>query len=64
MKSFVSVQFSDNLFALNQRDILLIKIIFISEKRSFTFMPERNKLVLSANMTGFSFFEHPKRSFT
>ena len=33
-------------------------------KRSSTFMPERNKLVLSANMTRFSFPEHLKRLFT
>ena len=64
MKSYVSVQYSHDLFALNQRDILLIKITFISEKGSSTFMPERNKLVLSASMTGFTLLEHPKRSFT
>ena len=54
---FVFAKFSDNLFALNQRDILLSSQ-FISEKRSSTFMPDRNKLVLSANMIGFSFSEH------
>ena len=51
------VKFSNNLFALNQRDILLSSE-FILEKMSSTFLPERNKLVSSANMIGFSFSEH------
>ena len=50
---FVFVKFSDNLFALNQRDISLSSQL-ISEKRSST--SERNKLVSPGNMTGFSFF--------
>ena len=54
---FVFAKFNHNLFALNQRDILLSSQ-FISEKRSSTFMTERNKLVSSANMIGFSFSEH------
>ena len=54
---FVSVQFSNNVFALNQRDTFS-SLQFISEKSSSTFMPERNKSVSSANMTGFSFSEH------
>ena len=44
----------DNLFAVNQGDVLLSSQ-FISEKRSSTFKPERNKFVSPANMTGFSF---------
>ena len=38
----VFVKFSDNLFVLNQRDIS-VSSQFTSEKRSSTFMPERNK---------------------
>ena len=57
---FVFVKFSDNLFALNQRDISLSSQL-ISEKRSST--SERNKLVSLANMTGFTFSKHLVRSF-
>ena len=51
---FVFVKISDNSFALNQRDILL-RSQFILEKRSSTFMPAKNKLLLSANMTDLVF---------
>ena len=60
---FVFATFSGNLYALNQRDILLSSQ-FILEKKSSTFMSERNKLVSSANMIGFSFSEHLRRLFT
>ena len=59
---FAFVKFSDNLFALSQRDISFSSR-FVSEKRSSKFILEKNKLVFSANMTGFSFCEHLSNSF-
>ena len=59
---FFFVKFSDNLFALNQRDISLSSQL-ISEKRSSTSTSERNKLVSLANMAGFTFSKHLLRSF-
>ena len=54
---FIFVKFSDNLFALNQRDVLLSSSSY-QKKKSPTCMPERNKLVSSANMIGFCFSDH------
>ena len=58
---FVFVKFSENLLTLNQRDILLSSQ-FISKKGHLR-LCLKDKIIRSANMTGFSFPEDLKISF-